>query len=257
MSILGDSISTYTGISNDSENTNSTIQDNLVWYTGSTSDVTSADQTWWMQLANNTGMNLLVNNSSGGARVVSDRPESGKETVTAAYKTRCVQLHDDTGNNAGTNPDVIAIMIGTNDYYIENASGSVTDIDWDSLITDNGDGTFNYATPTTFAECYAIMLHKMSVEYENADIFACSLTMRSLSGSQITKFASFNQVIIDLCNSDMFKNRVVLVDLYNNCGITLSNINTYTADGVHLKQTGMDKVTDCIIEAMVEYYLNK
>ena len=37
--------------------------------------------------------------------------------TVGAYLDRCVQLHDDTVGNAGQKPDIIAIFLGTNDYY--------------------------------------------------------------------------------------------------------------------------------------------
>ncbi len=98
-SILGDSISTFNGYSNNAA-VNSTIGSNAVWYYGNNNDVTSVDQTWWKRVADTTGMEVLVNNSYSG------------DKVCVYGKTRATQLH----NNDGETPDVIAVYLGTNDF---------------------------------------------------------------------------------------------------------------------------------------------
>ncbi|MBO5407940.1 MAG: alkaline phosphatase [Clostridia bacterium] len=98
-SILGDSISTFNGYSNNAA-VNSTIGSNAVWYYGNNNDVTSVDQTWWKRVADTTGMEVLVNNSFSG------------DKVCVYGKTRATQLH----NNDGETPDVIAVYLGTNDF---------------------------------------------------------------------------------------------------------------------------------------------
>ncbi len=63
VSILGDSISTYTGISNNAKY-NSTLNKNIGFYPAN--DVTEKEETWWQQVIDALGMELCVNNSSGG-----------------------------------------------------------------------------------------------------------------------------------------------------------------------------------------------
>ena len=65
VSILGDSISTYSGISS---------VKNAV-YPNAT--VKSVEDTWWKQVINGLGAQLLVNNASGGSRVLSDEYFNG------------------------------------------------------------------------------------------------------------------------------------------------------------------------------------
>ena len=113
ISILGDSISTYANYSNGTAagTANSTIKNGAVYYPRSGFDVT-AESTWWYQAAQELEMDILVNNSWSGSCLLNTR--SG---TVGAYVDRCVQLHDDTGDNAGQMPDIIAIFLGTNDYY--------------------------------------------------------------------------------------------------------------------------------------------
>lgn len=97
LSILGDSISTFAGYSNNTSY-NSTIGNNAVYYNGSTY-ITNVNETWWMQAINQTGMTLNVNNSWSGDKVI--------ERGTA----RALELD----NNSNTPPDIIAVYLGVND----------------------------------------------------------------------------------------------------------------------------------------------
>ncbi len=139
LSILGDSISTFPGWSNNAAETNSTIGSNALYYTGS-NYITDVNQTYWKQVANKTNMNVLVDNAWSG------------DKVTGRGQTRCEQLHDDTGNqdNGVINPDVIIVYLGINDF-----DGSVA-VD-------------------TFITAYNTMIEKITTKYASADVFVCTL----------------------------------------------------------------------------------
>ncbi len=99
LSILGDSISTYRGVSNDA-NANFTIRYNPYFYY----DPFPREKTYWMRLINEFGMVLCVNNSwSGGNLSGSDDPTSGVN--------RARQLSNDNGEK----PDFIIVFMGIND----------------------------------------------------------------------------------------------------------------------------------------------
>lgn len=99
LSILGDSISTYRGVSNDAS-ANITIRDNLFFY----HDPFPLEKTYWMRLINELGMTLCVNNSwSGGNLSGIDNPDSGVNRV-----------HNLSDNN-GEKPDFIIVFMGIND----------------------------------------------------------------------------------------------------------------------------------------------
>ncbi|MBO5384065.1 MAG: AraC family transcriptional regulator, partial [Ruminococcus sp.] len=97
--------------------------------------------TWWRQAAFSSGLDVLVNNSWSGDQLGGT---SGKGL------TRCDQLHDDTGSNAGTKPDIIAVFFGTNDLGRNVA-------------------------PETFESLYTQMVDKMQAAYPGADIFLFTL----------------------------------------------------------------------------------
>ena len=245
-SILGDSISTFKGYSNDATNTNDTIGSNAVYYNGG-NIITNVEDTWWKQVANETGMNVLVNNSSSGAKVVGKGNISGT-TNDQGIGIRPQNLHDNTGSNAGTNPDVIAVYMGINDLNASYTAGRYEDIDFDSLIVKNGD-SYTYGTPSNFAEGYAIMLHKISVSYPEADIFVMNMPLRSATASTI--LLAYNEIINDL----VVHYNMNLVDLYNS-EISGTNYSTVSSDNLHPNQEGMDLMTNTFVNALKTKYLN-
>lgn len=99
ISFIGDSISTFEGYSNNVKY-NPTIGSNAVYYNGTGKGFTDANETWWLQTVQATGMELCVNNSWSGDRVTKRGIERAK------------QLH----NAAGAKPDVIVVYLGINDF---------------------------------------------------------------------------------------------------------------------------------------------
>lgn len=99
ISILGDSISTFTGWSNNTSY-NSTIGSNAVYYTGSQDGFAAVGETWWMQTITRSGLDLVVNNSWSG------------DEVTNRGVSRAQQLH----NNDSRAPEIIAVYLGINDF---------------------------------------------------------------------------------------------------------------------------------------------
>ncbi len=99
LSILGDSISTYKGVSND-EKANATLFYNPWFYCLPF----PAEKTYWHRVLDEFSMTLCVNNSwSGGNLSGADNPDSGVNR--ARYLSR-----DD-----GDEPYVIIVFMGTND----------------------------------------------------------------------------------------------------------------------------------------------
>lgn len=118
LSILGDSISTYDGVSRGENVPNATIKNNWSYYPALS--VTDPSDTWWQQTADALGMKILVNNSWSGSYMLPERYDENSGTGTpGAWVDRCVQLHTD----AGETPDMIAIFLGTNDYTQRTSLG--------------------------------------------------------------------------------------------------------------------------------------
>ncbi len=240
ISILGDSISTFAGISNDISY-NSTIGSNAVYYSAGTLGVNRAD-TWWQQTIDALDMELLVNNSWSGSTVF--RPRNGESSV--GYGDRCVNLHNDM---TGEEPDIIAVFLGTNDFsYYQNTLGTA-DIDYDALIADDG-----YAVPTTTCEAYAIMLDKIINRYADAEIYCMGMTARRSpdkedSYADVGQPTTFNAELHKIINHF----GATYVDL-ENCGIDADadTFDTYMGDGrVHPNALGMDKITNAFVRSVL------
>ena len=247
LSILGDSISTYSGYSNDAINTNDTIGNNAVYYTGSKSGITDVEQTWWKQTMNETGMNLLVNNSWSGSQLTKDY----NSTSGSAGYLRSTNLHDNTGENAGTNPDLVALWMGINDAYAGTAAGTYSEDLINTLITDNGD-SYTYATPTNFTESYIITIHKIITTYKNVKLFCFTFLPTNYVSRETIE--QYNEVVRTVANHY----NVEIVDLYSDSGINWSNYTEYYNDEkeLHPNPIGMDKITETFINKLTEVYLN-
>ena len=99
LSILGDSVSTYKGVSND-VNANATLYYNPYHYKGGM----PLEKTYWSLVMQEFGMTLCVNNSwSSGNLSGRDNPDSGVNRA-------CNLSRDD-----GTKPDLIIVFMGLND----------------------------------------------------------------------------------------------------------------------------------------------
>ena len=240
ISILGESISTFSGVSNNTSY-NSTIGKNHVYYHGSNLGISLAD-TWWQQLIDELGMELCVNNSWSGSCIYTYRSETD-----GAYVSRAQQLHND---HTGEEPDVIVVYLGTNDFCnFKNTLGTAESIDYTSLIRKDGDG-FAYAEPTTASEAYAVMLHKILIRYPNATVYCLTLLPQHLSAANQALLEQFNASISAI--AEHFD--VPVVDLYADSGIKVDeNFVTYIADNsLHPGPIGMDAITETIKQVMLK-----
>ncbi|MBR2024944.1 MAG: SGNH/GDSL hydrolase family protein [Clostridia bacterium] len=99
LSILGDSVSTYRGVSND-RYANATIWGNRCFY----DDPFPLEKTYWSLVMNEFGMELCVNNSWSGGNL------TGRDIEAAGVNRVNFLSRDD-----GTNPDFIIFFMGIND----------------------------------------------------------------------------------------------------------------------------------------------
>ncbi|MBQ8325223.1 MAG: hypothetical protein IJX82_08755 [Clostridia bacterium] len=244
ISILGDSISTYTDVSNGAaaDHTNSTIRNNVLYYTPGTWGVYLED-TWWHKAFSRLGLTLLVNNSWSGSCLLN--PRFG---TVGAYADRCVQLHNDY---TGEEPENIAIFMGTNDYSHFGATlGTAEEIDYSALITETPEGTA-YKEPITSCEAYAIILDKIRKRYPHAKVYCLSLLPRKEGNPEgLPQPVSFNQSLASI-NARF---GCTTVDLYSH-GISPAEeeFNTYFADSrVHPGVKGMAFIAGRFEQAFVQ-----
>ena len=158
VSILGDSYSTYEGW---------IPEGNEPWYGDNFgNDINNVNQTWWHQLIEDNGLELLLNNSWSGATIC-NTGYRGEDYTNRSFLTRA--------DNLGENPDLILVFGGTND-------------DWAKSPLGESDGTDMYTVrpatkamfrkiKTTYPEALmvAIINTEMGKDVENAIIDACAV----------------------------------------------------------------------------------
>ena len=246
LSVFGASMCTYDGYSNNTD-TNSTIGDNAQYYgSAGSANVTnkslSVDDTFWMQIINEFEMNLLVNNSWSGSKILDTRENA------AGYKTRPMQLHADRGVNAGKNPDVILSYMGCNDFNSNTTAGTINDALF-TTIQNYVDNDINYV-PTTFAEGYIMMVYKMTKAYPDAEIFLFNIGQRTATPSAL--LLAYNEIIDTVANYY----GCYVMDLVDSV-MSGTNYNDFTiGDNQHPNAAGMDVWTDLIIEKFKECYVD-
>lgn len=269
VSILGDSISTFGGVPN--------VLNNVY----PNSSVKAQSDTWWQQVIDAMGMELLVNNASGGSRILSDEYFNGtgiRNGNYAAYRDRCVNLH-----SGEEKPDVILVFMGTNDfsYHVtegctkcqamlncqectrrtdknvnvcascRTASGVNSSFCNQPLGTADSVDPSNTENPTSTCEAYAIMLNKMKTAYPDAKIYCLSLLPRvnPYQGGyhdhgQPTAFNAELKKVAENAGATFIN----LENCVDNASTTWS---TYFGDAVHPTATGMDFISQAVIDAML------
>lgn len=222
VSILGDSISTYEGYIPDG---------NAVYYTGSRAGVSDVRQTWWKRAIDALGYKLNTNNSWSGDR------------VTGRGITRATQLDD------GTNPDIIIVYLGINDFNGNIALGSY-----------NGRGAVPSAT-NTFREAYANMLKAMLKKYTTSKVYACTLVTDQYTTDEVEApevngagvyLSEYNDAIREIAKAFC----VEVIDL-ESCGITIYNGKQYMGDYnestsyfLHPNAEGHRLIAETVIKAL-------
>lgn len=216
-SILGDSISTFTGFIPDT-NRARYPQHNLV---------TDVNATWWMKTLNALGANLGVNDSWAGSTVSNFRDENendfGPDAAMASY-TRIRNL------GANGTPDLIFFFGGTNDAGKMIEKGSLDN----SFAPDQGAYKWN-----SFADAYREALSRLRELYPKAEIIAMtpSFSKGYYDNDRLSEFAD---LIIEICRRENIK----CVDLRKS-GITFDML----PDGLHPNAEGMN----CIYRAVINY----
>lgn len=248
ISILGDSISTFRNFSNrqGSRWSNTTIGRGRSW--GYYSDLKvklDLSDTWWMQLADDLGLRVLVNNSWSGSAIFGER---GK--TKGAYLERCVQLHDNTGINDGAEPDIIVIFMGTNDFWIFRKQVGTAEINYDELITQDDNGQTVYREPSTVLEAAAITYDKIARRYPLAEVYVMELPLRAdATGEVLEQFKTFNENLAKVAEHA----GATLIPLFDG-PITAETAERYYIDGrLHPNRLGMDVITEAAKKTILEH----
>jgi len=272
ISVMGDSISTYTGWSDAYPITDESCTNRYgeAYYGPEGGDFHNTEllveDTWWHQAAHQLGAEILMSNAGNSTGLFHASYPSVpawdlylKEML--AWKSRPYYLGKD-----GKQPDIIALYIGSNELGKVNPAeyGKLEDVDFGALITENADGSFTYATPANVIESYCILLHKVSVTYPNAEVY-CFAAVSSAGGSLSLgnkRFAScgpFEEMVRSV--ADHYG--AFVVDLPEAFGLDpngdgvieeadWTRFNTYYHNDPHPNALGFDIITEAFVKAVLE-----
>ena len=229
LSILGDSLSTFEGW----------IPGECTNFFPENGDLTDVSETWWMQLLDDTGMELCSNNSSAGSTCVGDSLFIG-EVKYGCSGDRISLL---TGSQ-GKMPDIIIVFMGTNDLL---SGVPIGDNDGTKLVED---GKID-----NFSDAYTLILDKISSEYPASQIYCCGLHQVGDWGTE-RPFVDFTNHL-GLTAEDYSKQIQIIagnkafsyIDLYH-CGIEIDNLVEMTSDGVHYTPLGMSYVKEAVLAGL-------
>ena len=265
ISILGDSISTYEGYSNDSK-ANSTTKGHAVYYPKYENSLLGYQSTYWGRLMTDLNMSLCVNNSWGGGRVM------GKSATN--YLDRMTYRATELDRDDGTKPDVIISYMGINDVHdssldlgrlysiLENKADKRSErekiAEWFSaLLQKAGDMPYqrlsNGVGYSSFDEAYALGILTMKTKYPEAEIYCMTMLFNYSDNMQGTRLNQANRVIIALCN--FFG--VTAVDQSGEfSAITNDNVHCYGTlngtDCVHPNSRGHELIERTILLTMAK-----
>lgn len=223
-SILGDSISTLEGYSEPKY---------AVYYDTArkiSSGVLTLSDTWWGQVVEGLGGELLVNNSWSGSTVCSN-PLYEVPSYGCSDK-RTAALGKD-----GILPDVIMLFMGTNDW------GLGIRVSNDRFVKGNENNT------EIFSVAYRKTLEKLKKNYPEAEIWCMTLPISRCSLKENFQFPYYygGRHISEYCEAiracaAQYDCRVV--DLYR-------HIEPYdTVDGFHPNASGMKTLANAVIEEL-------
>ena len=212
LSILGDSISTFKSFISDGFATKYPF-----------ADVTSVEDTWWYQVKDLLGYDLLENNSFSGSRV--------SNGGNGSLQTRLNSISDET--------DLCLIFMGTNDL---------------------GNGVkFGYFDPskkefdlTEFTDAFCNAITKLQIQYPMTKFIWMTPLKRFVSPSDNTQYANAGQTvdsytyrIIEACNYY----GIEYLDM-RGLGITSMNQTRYLVDGLHPNKAGMQLLSTFVYKKL-------
>lgn len=229
VSICGDSISTFTGY----------IPDNYSQFYPQCGEIPTVEETWWMQVMERTGFELCSNASFSGS-TVSGQSQDNHEGTYACGNQRIADL----AGPEGSWPDVILVLMGTNDLLYSIPMGAY-----------DGTSQVEEGYIQTFSEAYGLMLDKMHMWYPDAKIYCCTIMEVSQWDDAGNSFPFQNEHGLTAKNyNDCIKavaqaKGAAVIDVFG-CGVTYENAMEYTRDGVHPNAAGAALIADKVCEGL-------
>lgn len=227
VSILGDSISTYSGYIPSGNRSRYPL-----------GDVATVNDTWWMNVIARLGLDIGVNNSWAGSLVSWDGTTETADIGNGKSLASTERIQS-LGSNG--NPDIILIFGGANDIGREVELGDLLTPDYSSDIE---------SLPiNTFSAAYMTMIIRTQKIYPAAKIICISPCFSDYdsypeyTAENLNNYVSVIEKICDICG-------VSLIDC-RELGINMANINDNTSDGLHPNKNGMKLIADRVIKAII------
>lgn len=224
-SVLGDSLSALDGYSE---------PEYAAYYEGYRkfeADIFTPEDTWWGQVINQLGGKLLVNNSIAGSMV--SRPAGCLYPSYGCSNERTSSLSRD-----GVMPDVIMVLLGTNDW----GAGKELFPPYDGQP---------YCESGYFTTAYLMMLDKLKKNYPQAEIWCFTLPVNK---------SSLEKELLPLPNGKKrphlkyYCTAVAVAAEEKNCRVfRLHKANEFeTLDGFHPNARGMKVIADKALEEITK-----
>ncbi|MCD2432527.1 SGNH/GDSL hydrolase family protein [Paraeggerthella hominis] len=238
-SVLGDSISTFEGCNPEGFD---------VFYENERRDATGVrlvEDTWWAQVIEQCGGELLSNGSFSGSMV------EGAGFPAANSAERIAALAKD-----GVAPDEILVFIGINDYGWGgpaaqaagrgNALPATLDL---SAIPEAEAGLASADAAERFGQAYSAMLARMRAAYPQAKVWCCTLCPGRIEGSVHSTFAYRLRGV----HFDRYNDAIRLAAESNGCCVADVRAlgRDYEAlEGTHPTKRGMAQFALMVLHAM-------
>lgn len=230
MAVIGDSISTYEDY----------IPAGWRCYYPS-GNVNDVSLTYWYKVAEALGM-TYQNCAYSASYVTGDSTQQAVSAQAAQGECAgCSDVRVSSLTRDGKTPDIVLILLGTNDYNMGRALGN-----WSEHSAIPSEGTIN-----TFSDAYALMLNKIKTSLPNTRIFCCTILQRNFNFPDKTiSVQDYNDVIKEMAS--IFGCDVI--DTYA-CGISRYNIASVTIDGVlHPNAAGHELIYNKILTELIAKY---
>ena len=219
ISILGDSLSSYEGVSNNA-NMNATIGKNPAYY-GKKVPLELND-TWWMRLINKYEMVLCVNNSWSGGLLYNHLQPFDDNFASGEYRANYL------ADNDGNLPEIIIVFMGVNDL-------------WHAIGWEEFGGAFERTLDT------------IAAKYPNAEVFCVGQPDRD--EDLILRAKKYREAMLKEI-SDHGKH-FHFVDLFNS--VLKNEVyfaNTLDEHKLHLSSSGMKLLAEIIESSLKELERN-
>ena len=259
LSVIGDSISSYDGMCNDTK-ANSTIGKNEPYYPNFSGNVYDSSLMYWGKVMADLDMKPCVMNTWSGSLAV------GKADGTNMLE-RAAQLHRDGGtpNNPSDDikPDVIIVYIGINDLNgsapLDSAfataltkSPTTAMKNWfpGVLAAQKASGsTKRNEAFSNFDQVYALSINKMRELYPDAEIYCLTYQENNHANTTAAKLNRFSSSVTAI--AEYFG--ATVVDQSKDA-ITQSNCHVYAHDknSLHPTSAGHAIMAENIIKTMYE-----